>query len=164
MFIRSLLLTSALFTCAFGQEATTPVVIMRNYSFPPVGLANTETAQVNVVNTATASPAAGAAAPACSGTITFTNASGATVDTVNFTTTGSNIFSTDLSFGKLASSGNRAEFIANVELNTTPGSMVPCSAAFSLETFDTSGVTGTHVYLSSSAAAAQGPILPLIGH
>lgn len=158
MFIRSLLLMSALLTCAFGQGTTPPAVITRNYSFPPVGLASTETAQVNVVNTATASTAAGAAAPACNVTITFTNASAKTVDTVKFTTTGSDIVSTGLSFSTLASSGTRAEFIASVELSTTPGSNTPCSAVFSLETFDTSGATGTHVFLSNSAAVVQGPI------
>lgn len=159
MFIRSLLLMSALLICAFGQGTTPPAVITRNYSFPPVGLASTETAQVNVVNTATASTAAGAAAPACNVTITFTNASAKTVDTVKFTTTGSDIVSTGLSFSTLEpSSLTRAEFIASVELSTTPGSNTPCSAVFSLETFDTSGATGTHVFLSNSAAVVQGPI------
>src|SRR5580700_1946406 len=45
--------------------------------FPPIGLAASETAQVNIVNTA--SQPIGGPAPSCTGTITFYNASGAII-------------------------------------------------------------------------------------
>lgn len=159
MLMKSLLLTPALLACAFGQGTTGPAVLTRSFEFPPVGLASSETAQVNVINTAIASTAAGATAPSCAGTITFANSSGVAVGTpVAFTTTGSQIFSTELSFSKLATSGTRAEFVAGVQLNLTAASKEPCSLVFSLETFDSS--TGaTHVFQANAVSPAAVPLL-----
>jgi hypothetical protein len=141
----------ALAGCAFGQGTTTASTVSRDYAFPPVGLASSETAQVNLVNIAPASTASGATAPACTGTITFTNASGKTIGTpTSFTTTGSQVSSTQLAFSQLAASGTRGEFLATVQLTTAFPPVAACSLVFSLETFDnSSGVT--HVYLGNSS-------------
>jgi hypothetical protein len=116
-----------------------------------VGLASSETAQLNVVNIAPAPTAAGATAPSCSGTITFADATGKTIGTpANFTTTGSQVSSTQLLFSQLPGSGSRGEFVASVQLTLSFPEKAPCALVFSLETFDTtSGVT--HVYLGNSA-------------
>jgi hypothetical protein len=124
---------------------------MRDYAFPPVGLANSETAQVNLVNIAPASTTAGATAPACTGTVTFANASGKTIGTpASFTTTGSQVTSMQLTFSQLDPSGTRGEFLASVQLTTAFSQAARCELVFSLETFDSSsGVT--HVYLGNSS-------------
>lgn len=152
-FFAPVLLTLACGPRVFAQGTTGSAVVTRNYSFAPLGLASTETAQVNVVNNAKQGTSASSPAPVCTGTITFTNASGATAGkAVSFTTTGSEIFSTQLSFAALATSGTRAEFVATVESNSALPPTAPCSLVFSLETFDTqSGVT--HVYLGNTAAS-----------
>jgi hypothetical protein len=168
--ILSLICASAAITvfaaCAWGQTSI-GATITRDYNFPPVGLASTETAQVNVVNIATATSTATsttAAAPACAGTITFTNASGKTIGTAtSFTTTGSQILSTTLTFSQLAVTGTRGEFLASVQLtNSSIVAHTPCSLEVSLETFDTT--TGaTHVYLGNPGLISSGLLTAPIG-
>ncbi len=161
MFRRNLLLTPVLLACAFGQGSTGTASFIRDFSFPPVGLASSETAQVNVVNIANAPTNANAVAPSCAGTITFTGNSGATIGSpVSFTTTGGQIFSTQLAFSKLAATGTRGGFLASIQMTTVIPAKAPCSLVFSLETFDNS--TGaTHVFLGNSAASA-GPTPVLV--
>jgi hypothetical protein len=153
MTIKGLFLTCVFTALGFAQGLPTTLSFTQNYSFPPVGLASSETAQVNVINIAKPSSAAGATAPSCTGTITFTNASGIAIGSspVSFTTTGSDVSSTPLNFSQVGASGVRGEFVASVQL-TVP-SKAPCSLVFSRETFDTS--TGaTHVLLGNSAAGS----------
>jgi len=154
MFRRSILLVPSLMACAYGQGMSGSYTSMQNYSFPPTGLASSETAQVNVLNIAQASTAANATAPSCTGTITFANAAGSAIGSaISFTTTGSQIYSKQLAFSDLSASGNRGEFVATVQVSTTFPPKTPCAAAFSLETFDSS--TGaTHIFLSNPAVAA----------
>jgi hypothetical protein len=144
MTIRSLILICAFAAGAMAQPFLT---VTRDYNFPPVGLASSETAQLNVVNIAQANAAN--STPSCTGTINFANASGtAIVKPVSFTTTGSQISSTQLTFSQLqlASGEVRGEFVASVQLMSAAG----CALVFSLETFDsTTGVT--HVYLGNSS-------------
>jgi hypothetical protein len=118
---------------------------------PRWGLASSETAQLNPVNIAPAPTVAGAAAPSCTGTITFADSTGKTIGTpANFTTTGSQVSSTQLLFSQLPGNGARGEFVASVQLSLSFPEKAPCALVFSLETFDTtSGVT--HVYLGNSA-------------
>jgi hypothetical protein len=145
-----ILFAASLFvTCAFSQ---TPVNFTRDYNFPPVGLAGTETAQINLVNiapiTTTTTEAAG-----CTGTVTFTNAGGTVIGKpTSFTTMGSQVTSVQLMFSQLqlSSTDVRGEFVASVQLTHSIPATTPCSLVFSLETFDSS--TGaTHVYLGNSA-------------
>lgn len=137
-------------TCAFGQIS---VNLTRDYNFPPVGLASSETAQINLVNIAPMSTTTTSEAPACTGTVTFTNTSGAVIGKpTSFSTTGSQVTSVQLLFKdlQLASTDVRGEFVANVQLTRSVPATAPCSLVFSLETFDSS--TGvTHVYLGNSA-------------
>jgi hypothetical protein len=136
-------------------HAQTAVIAARDLVFPPVGLAFTETAQINVANTA-ANPATGTAA-SCTGTISFNSATGASAQTaVKFTVTAGQISSAELTAAKLGViNGQRSEFIGSVQLTLTP--KTPCTLSISLETFDsTTGVT--HVYLQSPAG---GPVTVL---
>jgi hypothetical protein len=136
-----------------------PAVLTRAYVFPPAGLASTETAQVNVVNTApvpvittTTTPA-----PSCSGTISFLNGSGAAIGTpVKFSVSAGQIFSAKLPYGSAGVTGGvRTELRGEVQLtptvSATPVAFAPCSLAYSFETFDTT--TGvTHVFITQTSA------------
>jgi hypothetical protein len=142
--------------CLFAAGAYAQVAaptFTRDYNFPPVGLASSETAQLNVVNIAPASTATNESTPACTGTITFANAGGKAIGTpTSFTTTGSQVSSTQLTFSQLQlpAADTRGEFVASVQLSRSSPPTAPCALVFSLETFDTSsGVT--HVYLGNSA-------------
>jgi hypothetical protein len=165
--MRNLLILCGFATVAVAQTAVATSTITRDYSFPPVGLASSESAQVNVVNLATMPTVASATAPTCTGTIAFANAGGKAIGSpVSYTTTGSQVFSTQLTFSQLGATGTRGEFVASVQ---TTGSFLlsrgSCVLGFSLETFDES--TGvTHVYLGSSTATSAlptGPFVPAEG-
>jgi hypothetical protein len=155
MSIRNFLLTSFLTALAaasaFAQGTTSTTTTTRNFFFPPIGLGSTETAQVNVVNIATASPNATAAS--CTGTISFANASGAVIGKAATFTAGSNqIASVSLPFATSGLAGTHGEILASVSQTVTFPSSAPCSLVFSLETFATA--TGeTHVVLTNAAAA-----------
>jgi hypothetical protein len=140
------------FAISGWAQTPTPATATRELAFSPVGLAFTETAQINVANTA-ANPTNGTAA-SCSGTISFNSADGAAVGTpVKFTVTSGQIYSAELTAAALAvKNGSRSEFIGSVQLTLTP--RVPCTLSISLETSD--AATGvTHVYLTSPAG---GPV------
>ena len=119
--------------------------------FPPVGLASSETAQVNVLNTAQAN---GSTAASCSGSISFYNAEGTVIGsaaTFNNLATGQ-IFSATLPYS--ASGGNGSRTVIRVEIaraqSVTGAAVPPCNFTSSLETFDTA--TGvTHVVISGPA-------------
>lgn len=129
-----------LLIAAASWAQTTPVTISRNLVFSPVGVATTETIQVNVANTASNTASATAS---CSGTISF-NVPGAksAPAPVKFTVTSGEIFSTSSTWTSLGVSG-RAEVLASVQLTQSAGT--PCSLAASVETYDSSsGVTASY--------------------
>ena len=154
---------------AFGQTGAAPAIILTSSSnIPPVGLAPSETAQVNIGNTAGASPVAvatlGAAptvtGPSCTGSVSFYNAKGAIIGTAtSFTVTTGQIASVALPYAMAGASGSRT-VIRAVITNSTPITalgMTPCNLSYSLETYDTA--TGaTHVFVSGVVAAPIGPI------
>jgi hypothetical protein len=144
-----LLVSSASLVAA--QGGTTIATLMRDSVFPPVGLASTETVQINVLNTAT-SPTGGSAA-SCTGTITFSNAKGAAIGTATaFTVASGQVFSAALPYSSSGTSTGRAEIVGAIQSTTTFPPKAPCSLVFSLETFDTSsGVT--HIYLGNASAS-----------
>jgi len=140
---------------AASASAQTATTFTRDFRFPPVGIASTETMQINVLNSATASSSGTAAS--CTGTITFTNASGTVIGTAtSFTVTSGQVFSASLPFSKAGASTTRAEIVGSVQLTVSSSSSAPCALSNSLETFDTSsGVT--HVFLGGSSTQDGGP-------
>ena len=143
-------LSAALFgAAACIAQTTTTGTLTQSTDTPPVGLASSETLQINVVNTASNSPNGTAAS--CTGTISFLNASGAAIGSpTTFTVASGSIASVSLPFGKTGATGTRTEVRGAIARTFTPGPTVfgsaPCSLQATLETYDTS--TGvTHVYL-----------------
>lgn len=142
-------------TAAMAQTATTTSTVTREASYPPTGLASSETAQINVTNLATAS--SNGTAASCTGSISFLNSSGTIIGTAtSFTVTSGQTFSASLPFSKTGASGIRTEIRGTLSLTST--SDVPCNLSSSLETYDSTAGT-THIYLSNGAdlGAGNGP-------
>lgn len=157
---RSLLLTVGLAALtaasALAQTTTTGTTNTRTASFPPVGLGSSETAAVNLVNTATASSSGTAAS--CTGSVSFFNTAGTLIGTAtSFTLTSGQISAITLPFTKVGSTGLRTEVRAAVSLTSTTGSGVPCDLSASFETYDTA--TGaSHIHLDGGVELAGGGI------
>jgi hypothetical protein len=153
--------------CAFGQIAiVNPISTTSSSSFPPVGIAGTETVQVILSNTATV-PANGLtpneSAPSCSGSVAFYNASGTIIGTAtSFTLTSGQISQVSLPYASAGSTSARALIRAVVSLTTTLPKPTPCSLSYSLATFDTAtGVTHatvTGAAISEIAAFLTNPL------
>jgi hypothetical protein len=151
--IRSILLSTAaaavLAATALAQttDATTATYTTTQASVP-FGLAATETAQVNLINTASNSSSGTIAS--CTGTVAFYNSSNTQVGS----STPFTIASEHIASASLAGSAPRAEIRAVVTFTTT--SSVPCQLDSSIETYDTS--TGvTHLFLPQSNVAGPAP-------
>jgi hypothetical protein len=159
---------------AFGQTTFTNAIYTTTSTLPPVGLASSETAQVNVVNTANVSVAylgsvSASTTPSCTGSIAFLDAKGLPIGTATTFTIGSGqISSVALPFAKAGASGLRTVIRAEIVTTVTvpapsPGPVagpnIPatpvlpaCALQSSFETYDTT--TGaTHVFISGPAAA-----------
>ena len=160
--IRTRLLGSAaaavLAAAALAQTTTDATTTTTTYTTTqasvPFGLAPSETAQVNLVNTASASPSGTAAS--CTGTIAFFNSSDTEVGSSAFTIASGHIASATTTSGGSA----RVEIRAVVTLTGTSG--VPCQLDGSIETYDTqTGVT--HLFLPQTinvVAVGVGPQRP----
>jgi hypothetical protein len=93
-----------LLAVAGATAQTTTATITRSSVFPAVGLASSETAEINVTNLAN-NPGNGTAA-SCAGSISFLNASGAAIGSpTTFTVTSGRTFSARLPYANTAASG-----------------------------------------------------------
>jgi hypothetical protein len=136
--IRTLIVFAAGALAGFAQTSTSTT---HSRSFPPVGLATTETLQVNLLNTATASSTGTAAS--CTGSVSFANAAGTAIGTAAaFTVASGQVVSISLPFSRSGATA-RAEIVASV---TSTSSSAPCELVTSLEIFDTTtGATHVHI-------------------
>ena len=153
MTLRTLLLTlfafSASGVAAFCQTSTTTPSATngpRSVTLAPMGLAVSDTAQINVLNTASDSSTGTAAS--CTGTIAFVDTSGQAIGTASsFTVTSGQTFS-----AKLAGGSSRQ--VIHAVVTATLGSDTPCQLYVAMETYDTS--TGvTHVFLDGGTISSQ---------
>lgn len=154
-FRRFVLTLSALAACALAQTTTTGSSVTLQSSSAPIGLASSETLQVNVVKVATASSSGTAAS--CTGTIGFVNSSGTAIGSAtSFTVTSGQTFSASLPFAKVGASGTRTEIRGVVTVTDTTGTgAAPCQLTSSIETYDTA--TGvTHAYLANAGNSGYG--------
>ncbi|HEY3739501.1 MAG TPA: hypothetical protein VGL53_06640 [Bryobacteraceae bacterium] len=154
MIIRQLLLGLSLagaVPLAFAQSSTTTTAT-RSYQFQPIGLGSTETASINVYNSA--SDAKSGTASSCTGSISFMNGSGTAIGgATSFTLTSGQVFSATLPFSGSGGSGVRTIVIGSVSATFTSGT--PCNLSMSLETYDTAS-GATHVELAGPAAGNGG--------
>ena len=166
-FMMAAAFTAALASAQSGTTTTTTTNTNTSTGIsntPVVGLASSETAQINLLNDA--SNAADGTAASCAGTVTFLNSSGAAIGSATpFTVASGVIQSVSLPFGKSGATGTRTEIRAAIsqtipaESNSggTPGAGVPCNLRVTLETYDTS--TGvTHVFLANGFAGVAVPV------
>jgi hypothetical protein len=158
---RLLLISAAAFIAAVSPARSqistpiTPTSDTRNYEFPPVGLASSETASITVVNTATSSSAATGTPPSCTGTISFSNSSGAIGTPATFTVGAGGFQTVTLPFASAGLTGNRGEIQGKVSLAISSTAPAPCSLMLSLETYD-STTFATHAVLSNATAILAG--------
>jgi hypothetical protein len=134
--------------------------------FPPIGLASSETVQVNVVNISTLPSGASSSSttpPSCTGTITFYNSSGSIIGAATPFTVGSGqIFSATLPYASSGGTGARTVVRVGIQLSvTTTASLQPpafCALSSSLETYDTA--TGvTHSFVAGGAVPGLTAVL-----
>jgi hypothetical protein len=151
---------------AAAQTTTTPITLTRDYVFPPVTLATTETARIIVVNTAPAPTAAGGTAPSCTGTMAFTLSGGTTTAPMAFTLGSGQFATANMPFTNSGITTSPGEVVGKVSLTNDLSTRTPCNLSMSLEVFDTTSGVG-HVILGSPALTGGiGPIplpLPLQG-
>jgi hypothetical protein len=135
--------------------------VTETFNTAAVGLASSETAQINLVNTAP--NASNGTAASCAGTVTFLNPSGAAIGSATpFTVASGAIQSVSLPFGKSGATGIRTEIRATISRTITLNAGVPCNLQITLETYDTS--TGvTHVYAQNAASSGIGIAFPAMG-
>lgn len=147
---------------AMGQ-ASGPLIA--SSVLPPVGVASSETVQVNVVNNANTPTAPDAAAPLCSGTIAFYSASGSIIGTAtSFAIGNGQIFSASLPYSATGATGARTVVRVTITLTATWAGIVPppaCALGSSLETFDT--LTGaTHAFVAGTTPPLTGFITGVV--
>ena len=142
---RTLILGISLAGALFGQSVGSATTSMSSSpQFPPVGVAPSETLQVNLANIATASGSSDLL-PQCTGTLTFYDAGGHAIG--NGTSMGFSvaaaILSIPLTYSAIGASGQRAIVRVDIELSpvalsTAEGPRTPaCSLLSSLEIYDT---------------------------
>src|SRR5580658_4343925 len=113
----TILIASTGFTAAvaIAQTTTSTTTRTQTSNLPPVGLASTETAQVNVTNTTSSSTETAS----CAGTISFLNAAGTAIGSATSFTVASGVTSSvSLPFAKTASTSVRAEVRAVIAFTT----------------------------------------------
>jgi hypothetical protein len=135
---------------AFGQPGTIYTISISS-TLPPVGLASTETAQVNVTNAAVA-PSPGSVPPSCTGNISFYDANGTVIGKpTNFALGSRQVFSVPLPFASTGATGSRTVIRAEISfMQAVAGFGIPsCTLESSLEIYDTA--TGvTHAVLAGT--------------
>jgi len=156
-----LILCGGFVITALSAMCQTSGPLIASSVLPPVGVASSETLQVNVVNNANTPTAPDAAAPSCFGTIAFYNASGSIIGTAtSFVIGNGQVFSASLPYGATGATGARTVVRVMITLSATWAGLVPppaCALGSSMETYDT--LTGvTHAF----AAGATPPLTAVV--
>ena len=138
MTVRFLLLTASMAAvAAFGQRTKKSSTV--TFRFQPVGLGVTETASVNLYNSASQSTSG--TAGSCTGSVIFLNANGTAIGAAStFTVKAGEVTAVTLPFASSGASGMRTLMIPTVTHTRTSGNL--CLLDISLAIYDTSsGVT-----------------------
>jgi hypothetical protein len=157
MLVRRFLL-AAILACSFLSLALAQTTTTQNLTFPVMAVASSETAQINVLNTASSSSTTSTAS--CTGSMSFYDASGALIGSAAaFTVTAGHIASASKAYLALGGSGARVLVRGIVTLatttSTTSTTTTPCSLGATMEVYDT--LTGlTHDMVSAAANTGSG--------
>jgi hypothetical protein len=143
-----LLAVISLWTASALSQPIIPSTLPLPMNLPVVGLASSETAQVNVVNLApsglfmSGSFSTGTTGP-CTGTIAFYNAAGSALgNPASFSISTGQVFSATLPYSDVTGTSKDARTVVRATVTTNP----PCAVNTNIETYDTmSGVTHVHV-------------------
>ena len=120
----------------------------------PVGLGRSETAQIAVVNLASAS--SGGPAASCIGIIALFNAASTAIGTATTFTLGTGqVASARLPFASVGGSGVRALIRGLVTVTRTAGSGVSCTPAATRDIFDNSNGVTNHRYAGEEAISPE---------
>ena len=137
------------FSLAAAAMAQSGATVTRTFL---VGLGSTETAQITVVNLATA-PASGPVA-SCTGSIVFFNAAGTAIGTATpFTLGTGQVASARLPFASAGATSVHALIRGVVTFTRTAGSDLPCTPSATLDTFDNSTGATNHRYAGEEATS-----------
>jgi hypothetical protein len=129
-----------------GAEVLTNIV-----ELPPLGLAPTETLQVNLT-------LAGTATPSCTGYVDFYDTSGVSIgNAANLTVSAEQTFSASLSYPSTAGFGSRVMVRPDLTFWSFPPP-TPCLPLFSLEIVDTAS-GATHAFLRYEPPNAREPLV-----
>jgi hypothetical protein len=146
---------------AFGQ-------LPENIVLPPISLSATETAEVNLLNTAPASSSGVAAS--CTGSVSFYDSGGTIIGTPSSFTIGTGQISpVSLPYAATGAAGSNTSIRAEITLPPPSAtaaifdpSTPPCALAYSLATYDsTTGVT--HALVSGTRVQPEPIAIPLAG-
>ncbi len=140
-FVSSLIAIS-LWTGATLAQTTGPIDT-RTVNLPVVGLASSETAQVNVASPGFPGITDAPFPTPCTGTIAFYNTNGAAIgSSTSFSITLAQVFSATLPYSDITGTSGNARTTIRAIVTTN----VSCSVTANIETFDTAtGVTHVHV-------------------
>jgi len=152
----------------FGQSAGSATASISSFpQFAPVGVAPSETLQVNLANIATASGSSNPL-PQCTGTLTFYNAGGQVIGdgtSLGFAVA-AGILSVPLTYSAIGGSGQRAIVrvdikLSSATLSTADNPRTPaCILLSSLEIYDTA--TGAiHAVVMGNPVYYPGPRSPM---
>jgi hypothetical protein len=150
------LIAISMYTCAALAQPALPTTAPRTVNLPVVGLASSETAQVNVANLGTLALAIapGSALPTapCTGTIQFYNASGSAIgSSTPFSISVGQISSATVPYSAVVPGDPPPTGNGRTTIRATATTNAPCSVAANIETFDSmTGVTHVHVEGSST--------------
>ncbi len=143
-----LLIAISVYTCAALAQPLIPAFPPITVNLPVVGLASSETAQVNVASPGFTGINDAPFPTPCTGTITFYNASGAAIgSSTSFSIDLAQVSSATLPYSDVTGTSGTARTTIRARVTTNTA----CSVTANIETFDTaSGVTHVHVEGSST--------------
>ena len=148
------LIAISMFACAAFAQPALPTFPPVTVNLPVVGLASSETAQVNVASPGFTGITDAPFPTPCTGTITFYSASGAAIGSpASFSITLAQVSSATLPYSDVTGTTGNARTIIRARVTTNAA----CSVTANIETFDTTtGVTHVHVEGATTFAGLAG--------
>jgi len=144
------LIAISMCACAALAQPALPTTSQRTVNLPVVGLASSETAQVNVASPGFTGVTNAPFPTPCTGTITFYDGSGAAIGSpASFSITLAQVASASVPYSDVPGTSGNSRTIVRARVTTNSG----CSVTANIETFDAAtGVTHVHIEGGSTLA------------